>query len=76
MSDAVAVCVQEDSDGDGTGHRPREEELRCGQLHRGAIALTPQPDRVEVVVHDLAGPRSEVAHVVVLGVEIAAGEFV
>jgi hypothetical protein len=37
VPDAVAVCVQEDGDGRPTREGPRDEELRCRQVHRGNL---------------------------------------
>ena len=41
-----------------------------------AAVLAPDPDRVQVVRHDLVGADDQVFDVVVLGVDVAAGEGV
>jgi hypothetical protein len=76
--DAVAVRVEEDSDRGRGGQGPRNEQLRHGQLHAAHGIrdddLAPQADRVQVVLDDLARAALQIVDVVVLGVEVTAGE--
>lgn len=78
MPNAVTVRVEEDGDRGRGGQGPRNEQLGHGQLHAAHGIrdndLAPQPDRVQVVLDDLAGACREVVHVVVLGVKVTAGE--